>query len=78
MPLEVESANTRQHCLFVKRKHYSIIFILAKKLIVLVCELHRLKLNSKSVAEIEKFESVRSQLSSTLRCGGWIINKELG
>lgn len=67
MSLEVESVNTRQHCLFVRRKHDSIIFILAKKLIVQVRELHRPKLNFKSVAEIEKFELVRSQLSSTLR-----------
>ena len=77
MSLEVESANTRQHCLFA-RKHGSIIFILAKKLIVLVRELHRPKLNFKSVAEIEKFEEVRSQLSSTLRWGGWIIDKKSG
>ena len=67
MSLEVESANTRQHCLFLRRKHDSIIFILAKKLIVQVRELYLPKLNFKSVAEIEKFEEVRSQLSSTLR-----------
>ena len=41
-------------------------------------QLHRLKLNFKSVAETEKFEEVRSQLSSTLRWGGWIIDKKSG